>query len=110
MTSDARCLGAAGADRGHRASCRDQALPACGQITKGTFSEVTQPVQYGPTLKAQAVYFNQYQFILERTSEMFADLYGHPVGEGTLVAAPRGSRGGQPAMQVKTQLRAVGPL
>jgi transposase len=63
--------------------------PHCGQTTKGAFpSEGTQPVHYGPALKAQAVYFTQYQGIpLARTSEMFADLYGHPVGEGTMVAA-----------------------
>lgn len=88
--------------------------PRCGQTTKGTFpSEVTQPVQYGPTLKAQAVYFNQYQFIpLERTSEMFAELYGHPVGEGTLVAATQEiAEAVRPAKaQVKTQLRTVEPV
>jgi transposase len=88
--------------------------PRCGQTTKGAFPpEVTQPVQYGPTLKAQAVYFNQYQFIpLERTSEIFADLYGHAVGEGTMVAATQEmAEAVRPANeQVKGQLRTAEPV
>src|SRR5215468_10122337 len=96
----------------HRAEIKQ--CPRCGQTTKGAFPPaVTQPVQYGPTLKAQVVYFNQYQFIpLERTSEIFADLYGHSVGEGTTVAATQEmAEAVRPAnAQVKTQLRTVEPV
>ena len=73
---------------------------------------MTQPVQYGPTLKAQAVYFNQYQFIpLERTRDVRGSLR-HPVGEGTLVAAPQErAEAVKPAnAQVKTQWRTVEPV
>ena len=53
--------------------------PCCGEMVKGVFPpEVTQPVQYGPRLKAQAVYLNSYQLLpLGRVSELFADFYGH---------------------------------
>lgn len=63
--------------------------PRCHQVNVGKFPpEVNQPVQYGDRMKAQMVYFNQYQFVpLERTAEIFEDLYGQSVSEGTIVEA-----------------------
>lgn len=70
--------------RSERKTC-----PVCGACNKASFPEgVTQPVQYGPEVKALAVYFNQYQFIpYSRTEELFSDLFGQPFSEGTLFTA-----------------------
>ena len=53
--------------------------PQCGEQVKGAFPlDVTQPVQYGPRLQAQASYLNTYQLIpLARTCELLGDFYGH---------------------------------
>jgi transposase len=63
--------------------------PHCGTVTIGTFpADVTQSVQYGPRLQAQAVYFNTYHFVpLERTAEIFRDLYQHALSEAAIVQA-----------------------
>lgn len=63
--------------------------PQCGEVTKGEFPEgVSQETQYGPRVRSQMVYFNNYQLVpLERTAEIIADLYHQEVSEGAVLAA-----------------------
>ena len=65
--------------------------PRCGEKNKAVFPEtVTQPVQYGPEIKALSVYLNLYQLIpLERTAEILEALYGHRVSEASLITASK---------------------
>jgi transposase len=63
--------------------------PHCQQWVKGTFpANVTQPVQYGPRLKAQTVYLNNYQLLpWARTCELLEDFYGHRPSEALVLAS-----------------------
>lgn len=63
--------------------------PGCGQLNKAQFPPaVTQPVQYGPGLLAQLVYFNQYQLIpYNRVAEFVYDIYGLNLSEATIYNA-----------------------
>lgn len=66
-----------------------QRCPQCQSITRGQFPmEVAQPMQYGPGVKALAVYLQEYQHIpFERTQEFFRDVFHLPLSEGTLASA-----------------------
>jgi transposase len=61
--------------------------PCCGKRVKGDFpSDVTQPVQYGPRIKAKISYLNNYQLIpWARTCELLGDFYGHTPAEALVL-------------------------
>jgi len=60
--------------------------PHCKHINKAEFpKDVTAPVQYGQRVKAMVIYLKGYQLLsLERTTELFEDLFGFSLSEGTL--------------------------
>ncbi len=62
--------------------------PCCQTPNQAPFPpEVTQPLQYGPGIKALAVYLLYYQLVpWERTAELLTDLFGQAPGEGSLAS------------------------
>ena len=62
--------------------------PRCQQVSAGNFpAGVEAPVQYGPNLRALAVYLHQYQLVpFSRTCELLGDLCDCQLSEGTLTA------------------------
>jgi transposase len=61
--------------------------PACQRVSRGRFpTEVQAPVQYGPKLRALAVYLHEYQLLpLGRVSELLSDCYDCQVCEATVL-------------------------
>ena len=80
----------------------------CGHLNKAAFPEgVNAPTQYGPHLKAVAVYLKNYQFLpFERTCELLGDLFDSPISEGTLanIIGECHARLEQPVQQIKEQI------
>lgn len=78
-----------------------KACPHCRVTVQAAFPpDVSQPVQYGPRLKAQASYLNTYHFIPHaRTCELFGDFYGHTPAPALVKEANQAvETGSQPAL------------
>jgi transposase len=93
----------------HRAEVK--VCSGCGEEVKGEFpAGVTQPVQYGPRLQAQASYLNIYQLIpWARTCELLGDFYGHTPAEAIVLSsnATMVDRIGSSVEEIKEQLCAA---
>ena len=83
----------------HRAEVK--VCPHCEQRVQAEFPEaVSQPVQYGQRIRAQASYLNTYHFIrMERTVALIGDFYGHAPSPALVSAANEAmSAGIEPAL------------
>jgi transposase len=91
----------------HRAEIRRCAH--CGRTTKGQFPEgVRSGVQYGPTVRARALYLLHYQLLpYRRTSELLRDLFGCAISPGTIAnTVEAGARGLiETELKIKKKLR-----
>lgn len=77
----------------------------CGTEVTAAFPEgVVAPVQYGPQVRATALYLGAYQLVpYERLSEIFADLFSAPLSVGTLANIVK--RGGAKAAEAMKPVR-----
>lgn len=68
-----------------------EARCACGKVHRSAFpAEVPAPVQYGPQVKALAVYLTEHHMLpLERTARLLADCYGVPISAATVMSMIR---------------------
>jgi transposase len=59
---------------------------SCGKLHRSEFpTEISASVQYGPGVKALAVYLTQHHMLpVARTAQLLADLYGLPISAGTV--------------------------
>jgi transposase len=91
----------------HRAEIKE--CPQCQVTVQAAFpAEVSQVVQYGFRLKAQASYLNTYHFIPHaRTCELFGDFYGHTPAPALVKEANQAvETGSEPALEaIYDQLR-----
>jgi transposase len=87
----------------HRAQIKR--CPHCRQLSVAAFPlGVSHKTQYGPRLKAFAVYLKNYGFLsYDRAAQAFADLFAIPLSVGTLASIDR--RCGQRVEGVVEQIR-----
>ena len=73
--------------REHQAEIKH--CPKCHRQIKGIFPKgVEKSVQYGSSIKSQAVYLNNYQLLpVARIVELFGDFYGHSPSEAFIFSA-----------------------
>ncbi|MBC7979665.1 MAG: IS66 family transposase [Armatimonadetes bacterium] len=79
----------------------------CGTVATAAFPDgVAAPVQYGPGVRATALYLGGYQLIpYARLAESFAELFGCPLSQGTLANFVRSA--GENARQAMRPVRAA---
>jgi transposase len=90
----------------HQAEIR--LCPKCGCHSQAEFpAEVSQPAQYGDSLRAHAVYFSNYHHIpVERTAQIMEDVFGHRISDAVVIGANRecASEIGTAAEKIREQL------
>jgi transposase len=95
----------------HQAEIKE--CPHCGEENKAPFPEdVKGPVQYGPRVKAIAVYLKNYQLLpYKRTRELFKDIFSADIVEGTLVNINKDcSRRLEPTMEEIQEVLKASPV